>query len=109
MNTWEDLDTYLKDKLKDHKYTFLEAWTTIGCGEVILRRYLDGGLIEAVKEGKEWYLTQEQVNKAIFINTLRTKTKWENIKFIAGLYDYLVEHKCECSPEVLLSYADKYK
>lgn len=109
MKTWNDLDSYLQNKLKDHTYSFYEAWNTIGCGEVILRRYIDAGLIEATKIGREWFLSQSQVNKAIFINHLRKKKKWETITFLAGIYDYLIEHKCECSPETLLSYADKYK
>lgn len=109
MLTWKDVDLDVQKQLKDHKYTFLEAWTTIGCGEKVLRRYVDAGLITAIKTSDQWYFTQQQVNKAIFINCLRKRKRWDAICFLAGLYDYLIEHKCECDPEILIEYADAYK
>ena len=109
MITWKDIDKRVQEQLKDHKYNNVEAWKTIGCGEKVLRRYVDSGLITAIKTSDQWFFSQDQINKAIFINTLRKRKKWDSICFLAGLYDYLLEHNCPCSPEVILEYAKKYE
>lgn len=106
--TWKDIDKELQKQLKEHKYSFREAWETIGCGEVVLRRYMAEGLVVAIKTSDQWYFTQDQVNKATFINHFRKKKKWGAVTFLAGLYDYLIEHNCECAPEELEEYMEKY-
>ena len=108
MITWKDIDKECQKQLKEHKYSFIEAWKTIGCGEKVLRRYVDAGLLTAIKTSDQWFFTQEQVNKGIFINVLRKKRRWDALTFLAGLYDYLLEHKCACDPEELIKYAEYY-
>lgn len=85
---WTNLNEELKQKLKEHKYSFIETWKLVGCGEKTLRRYMDAGLIMPLKKSDEWLFSEKLIEKTKFIYELKSQLN-VNVKVAAGLYDFL--------------------
>ena len=106
--SWPSLNEYLKEQLIDHKYTTYQAWSTIGCGEKTLRRYVDAGYVTPIKVRDEWYFTEEQIQKCTFISELK-KTLRADTYFLAGLYDYLKAHNIKPDESKIIEYTKAYR
>lgn len=104
---WTRIEQEIRKKLKEHKYSFIEVWKIVGCGEKTLRRYMDAELICPIKTSDEWYFTQEQLDKCNFIHKMKSK-HYMTARAAAGLFDYMISKKCKVSIEEALKYIENY-
>lgn len=89
-DNWSKINQELQERLKNYKFSFMEAWKLIGCGEKTLRRYMEYEFIMPLKISDEWYLTSDMIDKCKFINQMRCAKRC-NVWNANDLYDYMVD------------------
>ena len=106
LQNWQKVEQEIKKKLKDHKYSFIEVWKIVGCGEKTLRRYMDAELLMPIKTCDEWYFTQQQLDKCNFIHKMKSN-HYMTAKAAAGIFDYLVDKRYKINTDAIVE-AIKY-
>lgn len=105
--SWSQIDKELQQKLSHFIYKFPQAVAIIGCGEKVLRRYMNENLIEPIKQNDEWLFTQEIIDKANFIHKVGNPMGIDRLA-AAGLYDYMKEHNCKIDIDAIRASILKY-
>ena len=101
LQNWQKIEQEIKKKLKNHKYSFIEVWKIVDCGEKTLRRYMDAELLMPIKTSDEWYFTQQQLDKCNFIHKMKSN-HYMTAKAAAGLFDYMVDKKIKIDVDKVL-------
>lgn len=90
-DNWHKINDELDKRLENFKYSFIQAWKIIGCGEKTLRRYVDAEYVRPIKVSDEWFFTNDMIQKCKFIHKMRYDKRSNNDNAVA-LYEYMEKH-----------------